>query len=426
MLRRHFRSSLAGSMARRASGRVSGALDSISFYIFVVPLCVLAAAGVISRIHEHLAIIVSLVVVLLGTPVLILLARSLSEKAADITTSVFPSTPIVGSTRGLGTYPSFESLHCLCPSTLQAAGTKVQVDNDYLLTWLDLSGLLHGQHVDMIAALNFVDADWIQDQLRKGYVSKTDLTVSLSDAGKAYYLSHGVLTLEKASAWRKLFLFGLGSFAEGNELSIRKIALRSAPQASPVVTRENDHGTGDSVADRRLSGTIESDERVTRNSAPRMNRTGSPPVAPPPTDRANSRATSGRTTGQLLTLYSKRSYETPFGRDGSGRTVAAFHVALGSRTLSGAPMRRDVLTFLMSPSAVNYWKNTKGWLEDCGKHSSGKNLLRLTSSGLAECRARVRGEAASPTSDEIVQSWIDIMRNGKAANCESKHFTLPL
>lgn len=129
---------------------------------------------------------------------------------------------------------------------------------------------------------------------------------------------------------------------------------------------------------------------------------------------------------EKITLYAKPNYDDPIGKDGSGMTIAAFHVAQDSETLSSAPMRRDVLTHLMSSSAVNYWKNTKHWLESCGKHPNGKNLLRLTSSGLSTCQARVSGGAATPTRPEIVRKWINGMRTGQGAATEPKEFDLPL
>lgn len=127
-----------------------------------------------------------------------------------------------------------------------------------------------------------------------------------------------------------------------------------------------------------------------------------------------------------ITLYAKPNYENPIGADGSGMTIAAFHVAQNTDTLTSAPMRRDVLTHLMSSSAVNYWKNTKHWLEECGKHPNGKNLVRLTPSGLATCQARVRGHAATPTTPAIVRRWVNDMRTGQGAATLAKEFDLPL
>ena len=127
-----------------------------------------------------------------------------------------------------------------------------------------------------------------------------------------------------------------------------------------------------------------------------------------------------------ITLYARPNYDNPIDADGSGMTIAAFYVAQNSETLTPAPMRRDVLTHLMSSSAVNYWKNTKGWLEACGKHPNGKNLLRLTPSGLATCQARVRGQASTPTSPAIVRKWINDMRTGQGTATLAKEFYPPL
>jgi hypothetical protein len=60
-----------------------------------------------------------------------------------------------------------------------------------------------------------------------------------------------------------------------------------------------------------------------------------------------------------FTLYSAGNYDNPIGPQGRARTLAAFHIAQSAEVLDTSPMRRDVLVFLMSPSAVSYLLNQK-------------------------------------------------------------------
>jgi len=116
-----------------------------------------------------------------------------------------------------------------------------------------------------------------------------------------------------------------------------------------------------------------------------------------------------KTTGQFV-LYSCGPYENPVGSVGRGRTIAAFRIAQNSSELTGSPMRRDVLRFLASPTAVNYWLK-KLWLEKCGKYGRIE-LIQLTPSGLLTCAYALRGIAAVCTTEVIVENWERRMRMG--------------
>lgn len=113
-----------------------------------------------------------------------------------------------------------------------------------------------------------------------------------------------------------------------------------------------------------------------------------------------------------FTLYSSGVYENPVTAVGRGRTIAAFHIAQDSNLLSVAEMRRDVLTFLTSPTAVKYWLS-KRWLEKCGKIGRTE-ILRLTATGMGVCRDSLTGRSAINTSQPIVSNWILRMNRGDA------------
>lgn len=62
----------------------------------------------------------------------------------------------------------------------------------------------------------------------------------------------------------------------------------------------------------------------------------------------------------LMKFFIPGKYENPLTESGRGRTIAAFRLAQGDVTvLTNAEMRRDVLSGLLSPSAVSYWLNIK-------------------------------------------------------------------
>ena len=98
-----------------------------------------------------------------------------------------------------------------------------------------------------------------------------------------------------------------------------------------------------------------------------------------------------------ITLYAVGQYGSPFTQDDRDRTVAALYVAQGGPSLGSAAMRRDVLNFLMSPSAVGYWLR-QGWFEK--SHKIGRlEYLRLTGKGASQC-----GSLAGPSTN--VRKWM--------------------
>ena len=121
-----------------------------------------------------------------------------------------------------------------------------------------------------------------------------------------------------------------------------------------------------------------------------------------------------------FTLYSSGTYENPLTEIGRGRTIASFHIAQGSNHLTVAEMRRDVLTFLMSPTAVGYWLR-KRWIEKCGKIGRTE-ILRLTADGIRVCRDSLSGRAAVNTSQPIVSNWILRMQQGDSIAHISREF----
>lgn len=74
-------------------------------------------------------------------------------------------------------------------------------------------------------------------------------------------------------------------------------------------------------------------------------------------------------------------------------------------------MRRDVLNILMSPSAVNYWLNTQGWLERTRKVGNVQ-LLRLTDKGVITCTNSLNGGGNVPTTPELVSLWKSQLKDG--------------
>lgn len=95
---------------------------------------------------------------------------------------------------------------------------------------------------------------------------------------------------------------------------------------------------------------------------------------------------------EKLTLHAKKHYiEYAPGDVDRSMTIAAFYVAQGVPSEAYAPvmlpsvnpMRRDVVTFLASKSAVNHWLHTTNRLEKC---PSDVKWLQLTNDGLSEIR----------------------------------------
>lgn len=115
-----------------------------------------------------------------------------------------------------------------------------------------------------------------------------------------------------------------------------------------------------------------------------------------------------------ITLYDVGQYGSPFTPDDRDRTIAALFVAQGGSTLGFTVMRRDILRFLMSDSAVNYWLNSKCWLEKCGKVGRVE-LLRLTAQGINQC-----GSPTGPSAN--VRKWMERMTVKSASSGAAKTF----
>ena len=119
---------------------------------------------------------------------------------------------------------------------------------------------------------------------------------------------------------------------------------------------------------------------------------------------------------KTIECYIPGSYENPLTPSGRGRTIAAFHLAQDdTNSLSkDIEMRHDVLNKLMSPRAVSYWLNDKGWLEK-GSKVGKVQMLKLTSKGIVTCRNSLAGGADVSTTDDLVATWQDRMKNGNPA-----------
>lgn len=114
-----------------------------------------------------------------------------------------------------------------------------------------------------------------------------------------------------------------------------------------------------------------------------------------------------------IILYSIGFCENPLTSVGRGGTIAAFHVAQSSSEITAAEMRRDILTFLMSPRAISYWLNEKKWLKKC-KKVGRVEILQLTSEGLLTCINSLNGGADVSTSRIIVDRWVRYMCSGES------------
>lgn len=127
----------------------------------------------------------------------------------------------------------------------------------------------------------------------------------------------------------------------------------------------------------------------------------------------------------MTTFFVPGTYENPLTAEGRARTIAAFHLALGnSSSLSKAEMRRDVLGALMSPRAVGYWLNDKGWLEFARKVGRVQ-VLRLTDAGLIICANSVAGGSEVPTTPELVASRRRLMLEGGSGHTSRTFAPLP-
>lgn len=114
----------------------------------------------------------------------------------------------------------------------------------------------------------------------------------------------------------------------------------------------------------------------------------------------------------MPTFFKPTAYERPLTERGRARTIAAFHLAQGNvDNLTSAEMRRDVLNKLMSPRAVGYWLNDKGWMSFSRKIGRVE-LLRLTDAGLRTCANSIAGGSEVPTTRELVAVRRLLMLNG--------------
>lgn len=128
---------------------------------------------------------------------------------------------------------------------------------------------------------------------------------------------------------------------------------------------------------------------------------------------------------EQITFHAKKNYDQPFGPRGRAMTIAGFRIAQNSSKLSGAPMRRDVVVFLLSSRAVSWWIQKK-WLKVSGKNENGKSLIRLTPNGLTECELSLRGQGPAGTDPTMVSEWVQKMLSGSAITSERKTFDTPL
>lgn len=126
----------------------------------------------------------------------------------------------------------------------------------------------------------------------------------------------------------------------------------------------------------------------------------------------------------MPTFFVPGAYEQRLTPEGRARTIAAFYLAQGDPlVLSRAEMRRDVLTALMSKSAVNYWLNKKEWLEIARKVGRVQ-LLRLTDDGMRICANSAAGGSDTPTTPELIYAKRRVMQEGGSGHVEKLFPTL--
>ncbi len=131
------------------------------------------------------------------------------------------------------------------------------------------------------------------------------------------------------------------------------------------------------------------------------------------------------TDSARITFHAKEKYDQPFGPQGRAMAIAGVCVAQNGDKISSAPMRRDVVTFLLSNRAVSYWIEKK-WLTVVGKNDDGKSLIRLTPSGRSECEFSLPGKGSAGTDPAMVSQWVQRMLDGGNVANKSKSFDLPL
>lgn len=127
----------------------------------------------------------------------------------------------------------------------------------------------------------------------------------------------------------------------------------------------------------------------------------------------------------MPTYYVPGKYENPLTADGRARTIAAFHLAQGNvDNLSDAEMRGDVLSKLMSPTAIGWWLK-KNWLVVSRKIGRVR-LLRLTSLGLQTCSNSLSGLADTNTTASLVLDKRHIMSLGGPNHTRTEFAELPV
>lgn len=138
------------------------------------------------------------------------------------------------------------------------------------------------------------------------------------------------------------------------------------------------------------------------------------------------RQASEKVTSMHITeFFIPGDYDSPLTASGRGRTIAAFHLALGDvDILTQGEMRRDILNGLMSKSAVNYWLNTQELLEKSRKLGNIQ-LLRLTDAGLNTCTNSVAGGSNVPTTKSLVDEWRKKLREGGSGYEKKTYKALP-
>jgi hypothetical protein len=129
-----------------------------------------------------------------------------------------------------------------------------------------------------------------------------------------------------------------------------------------------------------------------------------------------------------FTLFAKEKYiEYSPGDVDRNMTIAAFYVSQGGKAkdyndnmhLNYQPMRRDVLRFLMSDSAVNYWLREKRLVIS----PQNASWLQLTAKGMNEISASFTDTQKKNRADEAgVEAWIQSMWAGGGETDQSKEF----
>ena len=131
------------------------------------------------------------------------------------------------------------------------------------------------------------------------------------------------------------------------------------------------------------------------------------------------------TDSDHITFHAKENYSGLARAHVRAMTISGFRVAQNTDKISLAPMRRDVLTFLLSPRAVSHWI-ARDWLTVVGKNDEGKSLVRLTRAGLGECDSSLLGYGAWETDQMMISEWVKRMLHGRRITNRTKKFDFRL